>query len=380
MKKYFLFFLVFTINELCADTNLSPSLPSAEVIINDTGYYKHIVGSRPGRKNSFRLEREEINGQTVVHNYGHGGYGVTLSPGTAIKSIQLAKDMLASATKIVVIGAGVNGSTIAYMLAKEGYHVELISKDFYPNNVSSVAAALWNPYTLVAENEKRSQLLFQVQDDSLNWFINLVSDDSWGVRPVELFVPTNNAVVSEIPFFLPFHQTPVKWHKTLPINEFKIGGYQASTYFIDTSIYMPKLINELKNAGVKIIQAEIQSLNDYTKTLEAGSVVFNASGLGAKWLVPDENVEPIRGDLCIFDNQNIRPELGNDYILMWGERPDYLFTRVSNDQQTGQFILGGVYEYGDATTDVKPHFCERTIKSYHAFIEQATGKAYSTKR
>ncbi|WP_395344462.1 FAD-dependent oxidoreductase [Ningiella sp. W23] len=377
MKKCFLFFLVLTMNEVQANETLRAAIPSAEVIINDSDYYQHIVGSRPGRKNSFRLELEQINGQTVVHNYGHGGYGVTLSPGTAITSIQLAKNKLVSAPKIVVIGAGINGATIAYMLAKEGYKVEIVSKDYYPKNVSGVAAALWNPYTLEAESETRSQLLFQVQNDSLNYFINLMPDDSWGIRPVDVFVPTNDAVVSEIPFFLPFEQTPIKWHRTLPISGFKISGYQASTYFIDTSIYMPKLMKELNNAGVLITQMEIQSLGDYTKTLEAGSVVFNATGLGAKWLVPDTSVEPIRGDLCIFDNQDIRSELSNDYILMWGERPDYLFTRVSNKKQTGQYILGGVYEYGDASTEIKPHFCERTIKSYHAFIEQATGESDS---
>lgn len=367
-------------NELHATDNLRAAIPSIEVIINDADNYQHIVGSRPGRKNSFRLALEQINGQTVVHNYGHGGYGVTLSPGTAIESIQLAKHKLDSASKIVVIGAGINGSTIAYMLAKEGYKVELVSKDFYPDLVSGVAAALWNPYTLVAENEKRSQLLYQIQDDSLNYFIDLMPDDSWGIRPVDVFVPTNDAVVSEIPFFLPFEQTPVKWHKTLPITGFKIGGYQASTYFIDTSIYMPKLMNELKKAGVVMTQQEIQSLSDYTRSLDVGSVVFNASGLGAKWLVPDASVEPIRGDLCIYDNQDIRPELNNDYVLMWGERPDYLFTRVANEQRAGQFILGGVYEYGDASTDLKPHFCERTIASYHGFIEQATGKDNSAER
>lgn len=257
-----------------ANEPIRPAPPSADIIKNNADHYRHIVGSRPGRKDSFRLELEVINGRTVVHNYGHGGYGVTLSPGTALKAIQLAEKQLISASQIVVIGAGINGATIAYMLAKQGYSVELISKDFYPDIVSGVAAALWNPYTLVADSESRSQLLFQVQDDSLNWFISLLSDKSWGVRTVELFVPTNRADVSEIPFFIPFHQTPVKWHKTLPIEGFKIGGYQASTYFIDTSIYMPKLMSELKRLGVDIKRQKISQLSEYSAMLKDSAVIF----------------------------------------------------------------------------------------------------------
>lgn len=284
----------------------------------------------------------------------------------------MAQNQLGSASQIVVIGAGVNGATIAYMLAKQGHSVELVSKDFYPDIVSGVAAALWNPYSLVADSDQRSKLLFQVQDDSLNWFINLLDDSSWGIRPVEVYVPTNNAVVSEIPLFIPFHQTPVKWHKILPIEGFKISGYQASTYFIDTSIYMPKLMSELKGLGVQINRREISQLSEYTRELKQNAVVFNTTGLGAKWLVPDQSVEPIRGDLCIFENQNITPDLGNDYALMWGGRPDYLFTRVSNEHHSGQYIFGGVYEYGDASKDIKTEYCERTLRSYHSFLEGAT--------
>jgi D-amino-acid oxidase len=48
------------------------------------------VGLRPFRKSGVRLEREHLrDGRTVIHNYGHGGSGFTLSWGCAEKVLAL---------------------------------------------------------------------------------------------------------------------------------------------------------------------------------------------------------------------------------------------------------------------------------------------------
>jgi D-amino-acid oxidase len=44
----------------------------------------HRVGLRPVRP-SIRLEAEKVDGRQVLHNYGHGGAGVTLSWGCALE-------------------------------------------------------------------------------------------------------------------------------------------------------------------------------------------------------------------------------------------------------------------------------------------------------
>jgi len=59
-----------------------PKLGGAEVI-------EDLVGLRPGRT-EVRLEREENNGKFLIHNYGHGGSGVTLSWGCADEVVELA--------------------------------------------------------------------------------------------------------------------------------------------------------------------------------------------------------------------------------------------------------------------------------------------------
>jgi D-amino-acid oxidase len=49
------------------------------------------VGLRPFRKSGVRLEREKLrDGRTVIHNYGHGGSGFTLSWGCAGKVLEIA--------------------------------------------------------------------------------------------------------------------------------------------------------------------------------------------------------------------------------------------------------------------------------------------------
>jgi D-amino-acid oxidase len=50
------------------------------------------VGLRPFRRQSVRLEPEP--GTRLIHNYGHGGSGVTLSWGCALEVADLAKDLL----------------------------------------------------------------------------------------------------------------------------------------------------------------------------------------------------------------------------------------------------------------------------------------------
>ncbi|HET7463947.1 MAG TPA: FAD-dependent oxidoreductase [Longimicrobium sp.] len=60
-----------------------PALAGARVL-------EHGVGLRPWRP-EVRLEAESIGGATVIHDYGHGGAGVTLSWGCAERVVELAR-------------------------------------------------------------------------------------------------------------------------------------------------------------------------------------------------------------------------------------------------------------------------------------------------
>ena len=65
-------------------SNIIPELKKAEII-------EDIVGLRPGRT-EVRLEKEISSGRTIIHNYGHGGSGVTLSWGCAEEVVELVNE------------------------------------------------------------------------------------------------------------------------------------------------------------------------------------------------------------------------------------------------------------------------------------------------
>lgn len=75
---------------------LVPSLKTASLI-------KEWVGLRPHR-DPVRVEKQilSVNDRQmkIVHNYGHGGYGVTTSPGTAKYAVKLVKEILAGNSKM----------------------------------------------------------------------------------------------------------------------------------------------------------------------------------------------------------------------------------------------------------------------------------------
>ena len=65
-------------------SKIIPGIKDAEII-------EDIVGLRPGRT-EVRLEKELISGRTVIHNYGHGGSGVTLSWGCAEEIVEIVNE------------------------------------------------------------------------------------------------------------------------------------------------------------------------------------------------------------------------------------------------------------------------------------------------
>ncbi|XP_054707674.1 D-amino-acid oxidase-like [Uloborus diversus] len=78
-------------------TEIIPSLKKAKIV-------REWVGLRPGRPKP-RLERETMKTKNgileVIHNYGHGGSGVTLFWGCAIRTTELLQDVLAERRKNV---------------------------------------------------------------------------------------------------------------------------------------------------------------------------------------------------------------------------------------------------------------------------------------
>src|SRR5438477_10080031 len=101
------------------------------------------VCTRPFRAQGPRLEVEQVLGKTVVHNYGHGGSGWSLSWGSSAMAAELA--LAGGERQVAVIGCGAIGVTSALLLQRAGARVTIYAKELPPNVRSSLATGLWTP-------------------------------------------------------------------------------------------------------------------------------------------------------------------------------------------------------------------------------------------
>ena len=74
------------------DRHFAPVKVSADRVIRE------VVGLRPYRDQGFVVSAERAGDKLIVHNYGHGGAGITLSWGTASLAVDLVSEPGAVAT------------------------------------------------------------------------------------------------------------------------------------------------------------------------------------------------------------------------------------------------------------------------------------------
>src|SRR5689334_11566725 len=117
---------------------VAPRLAEAEVV-------RSVVGLRPYRQGGVRIERQKVRDKVLVHNYGHGGAGVTLSWGSAVEALDLLAKDPPSGRTVAVVGAGVVGLSTARVAQERGYDVRIYAREFSPYTTSDVAGAEFSP-------------------------------------------------------------------------------------------------------------------------------------------------------------------------------------------------------------------------------------------
>src|SRR5277367_5219435 len=81
------------------------------------------VCTRPFRAQGPRLDAEQLGQKIIVHNYGHGGSGWSLSWGSS--GIAMRSAMATGEREIAVIGCGALGLTSALLLQRAGARVTI---------------------------------------------------------------------------------------------------------------------------------------------------------------------------------------------------------------------------------------------------------------
>ena len=110
---------------------------------------------RPFRAAGPRLDTERlgdtlvvIGDAMVVHNYGHGGSGWSLSWGSS--TIAVAKAMQVHPPEVAVIGCGALGLTSAILAQRAGARVTIYAAEQLPQTRSARASGAWTPDSRIA--------------------------------------------------------------------------------------------------------------------------------------------------------------------------------------------------------------------------------------
>jgi D-amino-acid oxidase len=296
-----------------------------------------VVGLRPYRPSGFRVAKEMVGETAVVHNYGHGGGGITLSWGTSKLAVDLG--LPGHVGRVAVLGCGAVGLATARLAQEAGFDVTIYAKALPPETTSNIAGGQWLPVSVYDSDrtltpEFTQQFVAAAQYGYRRY--QIMTDPKYGIRWMR------NYQMSDTPWHPQSNtgrdallQGLLPEVKDLPAGTHSFGNKfvrQFDGMIVETPIYLPAMLTDVRIAGGKIVVRELQSL-DEVRTLQE-KLVFNCTGLGAKALFGDEELTPIRGQLTILLPQ---PEV--TYATTY--QNTYMFSRRDG------VLLGGTHEMGD---------------------------------
>jgi D-amino-acid oxidase len=303
-----------------------------------------VAGLRPFRPGGFRVERENLGGKALVHNYGHGGAGITLSWGTSRLAIDLG--LPGHAGPVAVIGAGIVGLTTARLVQEAGFDVTVYAAALPPDTTSNIAGGQIHAFGHFDRAAVTPAWLAQAERaEEYSWrrFQIMVGDD-YGIH----WVPTFAEVARQ--------RARMPAYKILDPDDWPFGSdrlLRYDTMYVETGRFLRELVKDIQVAGGQIAARRFRTPNDVAALPER--LVFNCTGLGAGALFGDETLYPVRGQLAILLPQ---PEIRYAYNGSAG----YMFPRSDG------ILLGGTYEEHVADPTPQPKTIESIIASHQALF------------
>src|SRR5438309_7277734 len=111
--------------------------PLPPVLADQSRVIRTIAGLRPYRRQGFVVRTEPLGDKLLVHNYGHGGGGITLSWGTAKLATELGLPGHSGA--VAVLGSGAVGLATARLVQEAGFAVTIYAAAPPPEPTSNTA-------------------------------------------------------------------------------------------------------------------------------------------------------------------------------------------------------------------------------------------------
>jgi D-amino-acid oxidase len=292
-----------------------------------------LSGLRPYRNETFRLEDETLHGphgatKLVVHNYGHGGAGITMSWGCAVAARDLVRQHAgAGLGQVAVLGAGVMGLTTAKLLVEAGFTVKMYAASFL-YTTSDVAGGQWCPSFVEHLDTPAATTQFE---DILRTSFSMHKariGQGYGVSERINYSkhPRGETSFKKVP---PDVIPAPDEYQHLPFTHLNQKGYGYHTLLVEPPIFLNKLRTQLAGA-VQMEQRTFTSAVEVVGLPEP--IVVNCTGAGPKEFLGDTKLAPIKGQIVLVKAQ---PAL--QYLYSSDET--YVFPREDH------VVVGGTYEH-----------------------------------
>lgn len=350
---------------------ISPKRHFAPVKVSRDRVIREVVGLRPYRPDGFRVEAERIGAKLFVHNYGHGGAGITLSWGTASLAVNLLSEPGALAPppsrrthlqqpprRFAVLGCGVNGLSTARLLQRRysPATVTIYARDLPPETTSNIAGGFWSPTGIydpeVATTKFAEQ--FRLACRISNRAFQTLAGPEYGVRWIDTYEFYRNEALAtgELPggnnLYPEFeiHREPDDYFGFPFVRHY-------NTMLIEPPTYLNALLRDFYVAGGKLVVKEFRDGEEIKRLPEP--VIFNCTGLGARALFGDQKLRPVRGQLEVLLPQ---PEI--DYCYLGS---GYMFPRRDG------IILGGTFDHGNWSLEPDPQQAAEILGAHQQIMK-----------
>jgi D-amino-acid oxidase len=335
--------------------------PLVPVQVSPQRVIRTVAGLRPFRPSGFVVRAVRYGERTVIHNYGHGGGGISLAWGSSELAAELATEYAAErgGRSFAVLGAGVMGLTTCRLLQDRGFKVTLYTKDLPPDTTSNIAGGQWSPSTVSRSGETTPDYDRQFQRAARlahRRYQTLVGG-RYGVRWIENYVrrqqPSTGRGDDIADLFYDQQEFGPGEH---PFDSPYLGVF--TTMLVEPHLLLPALTDDLLVRGGTIQVREFRSLEEVHALPEDG--IVNCTGLGSRALFGDQELVPIKGQLAILLPQ---PEV--DYMLVGGG--PYMFPRSDG------IVLGGSQERGEWSTEPTPEVISRIVAENAQVFDRMLG-------
>jgi glycine/D-amino acid oxidase-like deaminating enzyme len=337
----------------CATTSgrsFTDCTPLPRVLVDDSRVIRTVAGLRPFRRSGFVVRRDPLGDKALVHNYGHGGGGITLSWGSS----KLATDLglPGHAGPVAVIGSGAMGLSTARLVQDAGFPVTIYTAALPPDTTSNIAGGQFHPFSVFRDSKVTPEFRTQFAralDYSWRRFQIMVGED-YGVRWLPTYVESDSPEEKVIATFPPVNRMLRTAEHPFPLDSMR----RYDTMYVETGRYLRQMLADFHIAGGKVEIRKFATPADIAALPE--SLVFNCTGLGSRDLLNDQDMHPARGQLAILEPQ---PEVQYAALGDFG----YMFPRPDG------IILGGTFEVDEWDPTPQPADIQRIIASQKRFFD-----------